>query len=90
MEILNESKLRLIFSIIICLSFGLISFLSCIIAETKRHKKKDLKMDGKLCYLPANHAFGFGIAALICLFIAQIIGSSIVFRNSLLRREEKR
>ncbi|KAJ7943984.1 Chitin synthase, putative (DUF1218) [Quillaja saponaria] len=82
MENLHGCKFRLIFSIIICLSFGLVSFLFCIIAETKRNKKKDLKMDGKLCYLPESHAFGFGVAALVCLFVAQIIGNSVVFRNS--------
>lgn len=38
-------------------------------------------MEGRLCYLPESHAFGFGIAALICLSVAQIIGNVIISEN---------
>ncbi|GAV91698.1 DUF1218 domain-containing protein [Cephalotus follicularis] len=69
----------LIFSFV--LSLGLLSFASCIIAESKKAKSKDLKLDGKLCYLPGNHSFRFGFAALICLFIAKFIGNMMVCRN---------
>ncbi|KAK9283313.1 hypothetical protein L1049_011552 [Liquidambar formosana] len=68
--------LALIFSMVV--SLGLVSFASCIAAEFKRTKREDLKLDGKLCYLPGSPAFGFGIAALICLFVAQIIGNLVV------------
>ncbi|XP_041029103.1 protein MODIFYING WALL LIGNIN-2-like [Juglans microcarpa x Juglans regia] len=67
-----------IFSII--LSLGLVSFLSCIAAELKRTKLVDLKLNGKLCSLPGSHAFGFGIAALLCLLVAQIMGNLIICR----------
>ncbi|KAB1208004.1 hypothetical protein CJ030_MR7G002566 [Morella rubra] len=76
-----------IFSFIASLGLGLVSFLSCIAAELKRPKRKDLKLDGKLCYLPGSHAFGFGIAALVCLLIAQIIGNLIICRNSCSRQK---
>ncbi|XP_022738934.1 uncharacterized protein LOC111291437 [Durio zibethinus] len=69
----------LVFSVIA--SLGLVSFTSCLVAEAKRPKKADLKLDGKLCFLPASHGFGFGVAALICLSIAQIIGNVLVCAN---------
>ncbi|KAA8521064.1 hypothetical protein F0562_011783 [Nyssa sinensis] len=68
-----------ILSIVIILA--LVSFTFCIAAEFKRSKKKDLKLDGKLCYLPGSRAFGLGMAALICLLVAQIIANLIVCRN---------
>ncbi|KAE8055468.1 hypothetical protein FH972_012308 [Carpinus fangiana] len=70
----------LILSIVV--SLGVVSFLSCIAAELRRTKKEDLKLDGKLCYLPGSHAFGFGIVALVCLAVAQIIGNLIICWNS--------
>ncbi|EOY25380.1 Uncharacterized protein TCM_016706 [Theobroma cacao] len=69
----------LIFSAIA--SLGLVSFASCLVAEAKRPKKGDLKLDGKLCFLPTSRAFGFGVAALICLSIAQIIGNVAIWAN---------
>nr|KAJ0201281.1 hypothetical protein LSAT_V11C600305460 [Lactuca sativa] len=61
----------LIIIIIIFLSFA--SFALCIICEFK--KSKEIRVDGKLCYLPQSRAFAYGIAALICSFIAQVIGT---------------
>ncbi|KAI9092296.1 hypothetical protein K1719_027796 [Acacia pycnantha] len=72
----------ILFIIIISIFFGLISFISCIVAEFKRNKKKDLKWNGRLCFMPSSPAFGFGIAALVSLFFAQIIGNSTFLRNS--------
>ncbi|KAL5550094.1 hypothetical protein UlMin_000270 [Ulmus minor] len=71
------------FILILCIvtSLGVFSFVSCIAAEINRAKIKDLKFDGRLCYLPGSQAFGFGIAALTCLCIAQIIGNLMVCRN---------
>ncbi|XWS49373.1 hypothetical protein CRYUN_Cryun13aG0158100 [Craigia yunnanensis] len=69
----------LIFSVIA--SLGLVSFALCLVAEAKRPKKGDLKLDRKLCFLPASNAFGFGVAALICLSIVQIIGNVVVCAN---------
>ncbi|KAJ6928159.1 hypothetical protein NC651_011996 [Populus alba x Populus x berolinensis] len=68
----------LIFSIIVSLSLSLVSFVSCILAESKKAKKEDLKLSNKLCELPQSHAFGFGIAALIWLVIAQVIGNVMI------------
>ncbi|KAL6985571.1 hypothetical protein U1Q18_018947 [Sarracenia purpurea var. burkii] len=59
-------------------ALGVVSFALCVASEFKRTKRKDLKLDGGLCYLPGSRAFGFGIAALICLFGAQIIGNFII------------
>ncbi|XVF13781.1 hypothetical protein REPUB_Repub08aG0237100 [Reevesia pubescens] len=78
----------LIFSVIA--SLGLVSFALCLVAEVKRPKKDDLKLDGKLCFLPASHAFGFGVAALICLSIAQIIGNVLVCANYYWSRGKQR
>ncbi|KAF8412588.1 hypothetical protein HHK36_000557 [Tetracentron sinense] len=65
----------------IVLSLGLIAFLSCFVAEFKRTKEKNMKVDGKLCYLPRSPAFGFGIAALICIFMAQIVGNLVICKQ---------
>ncbi|KAF4354721.1 hypothetical protein CsatB_000862 [Cannabis sativa] len=59
-------------------SLGLCSAASCVAAELKRAKVKDLKLNGKQCYLPETHSFRLGIAALICLCVAQIIGNLVV------------
>ncbi|XP_054823342.1 protein MODIFYING WALL LIGNIN-1-like [Prosopis cineraria] len=68
--------------IIISLFFGLISFISCILAEFKRNKKEDLRWNGKSCFMPTSAAFGFGVAALVSFFFAQMIGNSAFLRNS--------
>ncbi|OMO93688.1 hypothetical protein COLO4_16745 [Corchorus olitorius] len=69
----------LIFSLIA--SLGLVSFVSCLVAEAKRTKRDDLKLDGNLCFLPESDAFGLGVVALICLSLAQIIGNVLVCAN---------
>ncbi|KAL2517328.1 Protein of unknown function (DUF1218) [Abeliophyllum distichum] len=69
----------LFLSLIIAL--GLVSFSLCLAAEFKKSNKKDLRFDGKLCYLPGNPAYGFGIAALICLFAGQVIGNLFICRK---------
>lgn len=48
-------------------------------------QRKDLKLDGRLCYLPGSRAFGLGIAALICLSAAQIIGNFVICKSLCLR-----
>lgn len=45
-------------------------------------QEEDLRWNGKLCYLPTSQAFELGIATLVCFFLAQIIGNSILLRNS--------
>ncbi|GLT73926.1 hypothetical protein SLA2020_457540 [Shorea laevis] len=65
--------LLFVFSLIV--SLGLVSFVSCIFAETKRVKTHDLRLDGKLCFLPESHAALFGVTALICLSLAALIGN---------------
>ncbi|CAA2992730.1 Hypothetical predicted protein [Olea europaea subsp. europaea] len=75
MERLNQyNNFVLLFSLIITL--GLVSFSLCLAAEF--NKSKDLRFDDELCYLPGSPAFGFGIAALICLFAGQLIGNLFV------------
>ncbi|XP_010478586.1 PREDICTED: uncharacterized protein LOC104757534 [Camelina sativa] len=63
--------------------FGLAAFLLCLSAEFQKAKGKDLKWDGESCYLPENHAFGLGIAALVCVSVAQIVGNVVVCRGFL-------
>ncbi|XP_068649638.1 protein MODIFYING WALL LIGNIN-1-like [Aristolochia californica] len=62
----------------VVLLLGLIAFSICAAAEFKKTKAKDIKLDGKLCSLPSSPAFGLGIVASICLFTAQIIGTTLV------------
>ncbi|KAJ6309348.1 hypothetical protein OIU76_018856 [Salix suchowensis] len=72
----HQYGLLLFFSILVSLS--LVSFVSCILAESKKAKKEDLKLSNKLCELPQSHAFGFGIAALTWLVIAQVVGNVMI------------
>ncbi|KAL0312328.1 UNVERIFIED_CONTAM: Long-chain-alcohol oxidase FAO4A [Sesamum radiatum] len=46
-----------------------------------KFEKDDLRLDGKLCYLPQSAAFELGIAAIIALCIAQVIGILFVCRK---------
>ncbi|XP_019421456.1 PREDICTED: uncharacterized protein LOC109331426 [Lupinus angustifolius] len=87
MESSPRCKFSAIFSIIISFLLGLVSFILCIASEIKKNKKNDLRWNGELCYLPSSQAFGLGIAALVCLFLAQIIGNCILFKNSCSRGE---
>ncbi|XP_004512332.1 protein MODIFYING WALL LIGNIN-2 [Cicer arietinum] len=87
METPPRCKFAFILSIIIYLFLGFVSFSLCIVSEIKRNKKEDLRWNGKLCYLPSSQAFGLGIAALVSFFLAQIIGNSILFKNSYSRRK---
>lgn len=75
----NHFCWALIVSFIIIL--GSISFTLCFAAEFKKSKKRDLRLDGKLCYLPESDAFGLGIAALVLLFIAEIIGNLLICKE---------
>ncbi|XP_059287118.1 protein MODIFYING WALL LIGNIN-1-like [Lycium ferocissimum] len=78
--------LPLLVSIVIALGF--ISFSLCIAAEFKKSKEKDLRLDGKYCYFPGSSAFGLGIAALTCLFIAQFIGNSLLICTKFFSRDK--
>ncbi|KAK7386854.1 hypothetical protein VNO78_27192 [Psophocarpus tetragonolobus] len=90
MEKPPRCKFTVIIFLIISLSLGLISFILCIAAEITRNKEKDLRWNGKkLCYLPSSKAFGLGIAALICFFLAQIIANSILLKYACWRRKIK-
>ncbi|XP_021684461.1 protein MODIFYING WALL LIGNIN-2 [Hevea brasiliensis] len=75
----------LIFSIVV--SLGIVSFVSCVIAESKKIKKEEVKLDSKLCYLPESRAFSFGFAALICLVVAQIIANLVICSHFWLRKD---
>ncbi|GMH09634.1 hypothetical protein Nepgr_011475 [Nepenthes gracilis] len=75
----NYHKINgLVYSVII--SLGIVSFVSCVFAEFKKSKEEDVKLDGRLCYLPGSEAFEFGIAGLICLVAAQITGNFFLGR----------
>ncbi|XP_074321733.1 protein MODIFYING WALL LIGNIN-1-like [Silene latifolia] len=78
---MEKSNQNYTYPLIISLVFALAvpSFVFCILAEFNKSKIENVRLDGKLCELPGNKAFGFGIAALICSSIAQIIGNLIIF-----------
>lgn len=42
---------------------------------------KDLKVDGKLCYLPGSNAYKYGVVALVCLGIAHVVGNLQICAN---------
>ncbi|KAK9667669.1 hypothetical protein RND81_13G003900 [Saponaria officinalis] len=67
----------LIFSLVFALTIP--SFIFCILAEFNKSKVEDVKLYGKWCELPRSKAFDFGIVALICSSIAQIVGNLIIF-----------
>ncbi|KAI5656601.1 hypothetical protein M9H77_25394 [Catharanthus roseus] len=69
----------LLLSLIIILGF--LSFSLCFAAEFKKSKKRELRLDGKLCYLPESEAFELGIAGLVLLFIFQIIGNLLICKE---------
>ncbi|CAL9132095.1 unnamed protein product [Musa textilis] len=56
---------------------GIVAFSCCVAAEFEKVKVKDKRLDGSLCSLPRSSAFGLGIAALVCLSIAQVIGTTM-------------
>ncbi|CAN8325243.1 unnamed protein product [Cochlearia groenlandica] len=63
-------------------SLGIVSFITCFTAEFNRTKKEDIRWDKERnCYIPGSHAFGLGLAAIICFCLAQIIGNIVVFQN---------
>ncbi|CAF2148570.1 hypothetical protein BRARA_A01033 [Brassica rapa] len=60
---------------------GLVSFITCFIAEFNRTKKEDVRWDTeRTCYIPRSHAFWLGTAAVLCFCVAQIVGNIVVFR----------
>ncbi|XP_024031229.1 uncharacterized protein LOC21404192 [Morus notabilis] len=81
MERKHQHGLLPILSVIVTIFLGALSVTSCIAAEFKRAKINDLRLDGRFCYMPGSHSFGFGIGALVCLCIAQIIANMLVCRN---------
>ncbi|KAM1033857.1 hypothetical protein FF1_037299 [Malus domestica] len=76
-------------TLLVVASLGIVSFVSCIAAEIKRTKDDELKLLGRMCYLPESQAFGFGVAALICLLAAQIVGN-LIFCSYVCSRDEKK
>ncbi|CAN0840583.1 Protein MODIFYING WALL LIGNIN-1 [Linum grandiflorum] len=44
-------------------------------------QKKDVKLRNDQCGMQQSHAFGFGVAALVCLVIAQTVSSFAVCNN---------
>lgn len=75
----NRLDVALIFTFVILIV--LLSFALCIAAEFKKSKKKDIRLDGKLCYIPKSDAYGLGVAALVCLFAAQIMSNLFICKK---------
>lgn len=74
-------------SIVGCL--GTVAFSCSVAAEFQKVETKDLKLDGSLCSLPRSSAFGLGIAAAVCLSVAQIVGTSAAGTSTLRSGDEK-
>lgn len=75
----NRPDIALILTFVIVIAF--LSFALCIAAELKKSKKKDVRLDGRLCYIPKSDAYGLGIAALVCLFAAQIMSNFFICKK---------
>ncbi|KAL1804243.1 hypothetical protein ACET3Z_032890 [Daucus carota] len=75
----NKLDIALILTLVILIA--LLSCALCIAAEFKKSKKKEIKLDGKFCYIPKSESYGLGIAALVCLFAAQIMSNLFVSRK---------
>lgn len=73
-ERLKHGKMVVSSSVVL---LGTVAFSCCVAAEFKKTKAKDMELDGSLCSLPRSSAFGLGIAAIVCLFLAQIVGTSM-------------
>ncbi|CAN1306356.1 Protein MODIFYING WALL LIGNIN-2 [Linum perenne] len=65
----------------IVISLSLASFVSSVVAETKKANKTDVKLVNALCFMPQSHAFVFGMAAIVCLVIAHTITNLVIFAN---------
>lgn len=63
---------------LLVVALTVVAILSCVAAEVKKTKVRQLKWDGKLCYLPGSDAFKYGVAALACLSAAQVVGYAAV------------
>lgn len=87
---MEKRKLSFFFLLSLIFSLGFISFISCIIAETKKAKKRDLKLDGKLCFLSESQAAAFGVTALICLSLAELTGNLVLCINYCSRGKGKK
>ncbi|CAN1143977.1 Protein MODIFYING WALL LIGNIN-2 [Linum perenne] len=79
MEKTQRIILLLFLSIVISLSLA--SFVSSVVAETKKANKNDVKLVNALCYMPQSHSFVFGMAAIICLVIAHTITNLVICAN---------
>ncbi|KAJ3707105.1 hypothetical protein LUZ61_010810 [Rhynchospora tenuis] len=69
-------KSRLITCVTIVV-FSTAAFSCGLTAEFNKVKVKDMKVDGSLCSLPRTPAFGLGIAAVVCMSMAQIVGTVV-------------
>ncbi|KAJ4811466.1 hypothetical protein LUZ62_024032 [Rhynchospora pubera] len=69
-------KSRLITCTIIVV-FSTAAFSCGLTAEFNKVKVKDMKVDGSLCSLPRTPAFGLGIAAVVCMTVAQMVGTVV-------------
>ncbi|XP_076959330.1 protein MODIFYING WALL LIGNIN-1-like [Bidens hawaiensis] len=71
----TKTKILHLLATTFIISLSVASFVLCIMCELKKSKKKELRVDGELCYLPQSQAFGYGITASVCSSIAQILGT---------------
>lgn len=69
---------------------GVAAFACCVAAEFKKSKAKDMEIDGSLCHLPRSPAFGLGIAALVCLSVAQVAGTTVAATSLCAGHKSKR
>ncbi|CAN0880199.1 Protein MODIFYING WALL LIGNIN-2 [Linum grandiflorum] len=80
---MEKQRIGLLFFLAIVISLALASFVSCVLAETNKAKKKDVKLVNALCYMPESNAFGFGMAAIACLVVAHTVTNLVICTNFL-------
>ncbi|XP_073131811.1 protein MODIFYING WALL LIGNIN-1-like [Henckelia pumila] len=76
MERLNSHSFVLFSCVTI--AFGFVSFSLCLAAEFKKSKKEDLRLEGKLCYLPRSAAVELGVVGLIFLIVTQVTANLLL------------
>ncbi|GLU05235.1 hypothetical protein SLE2022_223460 [Rubroshorea leprosula] len=86
---MGKHQFGLFFFFSIIFSLGLVSFISCIFAETKIARRHDLRLEGKLCFLPESRAVVFGVTAFICISLAVLTGNLLFFVNCCSEEKKK-
>ncbi|XP_075508463.1 protein MODIFYING WALL LIGNIN-2-like isoform X3 [Primulina tabacum] len=86
MERLNSHSFVLFSCVTV--AFGLVSFTLCLAAEFKKSKKEDLRLEGKLCYLPRSAGVELGVMGLIFLVATQVTANLLLISRKFCSAED--